>query len=107
MSEGSGPPEEKALPVSMWTDEKLRPWTIDEKLDQDIDDANERLNSMMNKTSGSKLAGECAQIISVLYGHGDTYTRPLFLCEIIEVTNACLSMIIISLSTLFFYYLPL
>jgi hypothetical protein len=78
MSEGGGPPEEKPLPVSMWTDEKLRPWTIDEKLDEDINDANERLNIMVNKTSGSKLAGKCMLYIPVMCLLGDAPACPLW-----------------------------
>jgi hypothetical protein len=50
--------EEKALPVSLWDDAKLRPWTIDEGLDAQINDASDSLQDMIQATSGSKISGK-------------------------------------------------
>jgi len=49
--------EDKAIPVSLWDDAKLRPWTIDRGLDAEIDAENEKLQDMIQATSGSKIAG--------------------------------------------------
>ena len=49
---------DKKLDVSMWPDSRLRPWTIDDALDQAIDDENLSLDDRVLKTSGSKLAGK-------------------------------------------------
>lgn len=49
--------EEKAIPVSLWDDAKLRPWTIDEGLDGEIDAENNKLQEMIQSTSGSKISG--------------------------------------------------
>jgi hypothetical protein len=50
-------PEEPTLDASMWPDSRLRPWTIDDELDQKIVDENLKLDDRVLKTSGSKLAG--------------------------------------------------
>ena len=50
--------EEKAVPVSLWDDAKLRPWTIDIGLDAQIDAENEKLQDMIQQTSGSKISGK-------------------------------------------------
>ena len=50
--------EEPKLDASMWPDSRLRPWTIDDQLDQMIDDENLKLDDRILKTSGSKLAGK-------------------------------------------------
>ena len=49
--------EEKAIPVSLWDDARLRPWTIDDELDRKIDEENNKLQEMIQQTSGSKIAG--------------------------------------------------
>ena len=51
-------PEEPTLDASMWPDSRLRPWTIDDELDQKIVDENLKLDDRVLKTSGSKLAGK-------------------------------------------------
>jgi len=48
---------EKAIPVSLWDDAKLRPWTIDLGLDAEIDEETEKLQDMIQATSGSKISG--------------------------------------------------
>ena len=53
----SQPESEKPLPVSMWKDDKLRPWTIDNDLEAEIGGANNTLQDMIQNTSGSKMAG--------------------------------------------------
>ena len=50
--------EEKAIPVSLWDDARLRPWTIDKGLDAQISDANNSLQDMIQATSGSKISGK-------------------------------------------------
>ncbi len=50
-------PEEPQIDASMWPDSRLRPWTIDNELDQQIVDENLKLDDRVLKTSGSKLAG--------------------------------------------------
>ena len=54
--------EQPKLDVSMWPDSRLRPWTIDDALDQAIDEENLSLDDRVLKTSGSKLAGTCSII---------------------------------------------
>ena len=49
--------KEPAQDVSMWPDSRLRPWTIDDALDEKIADENLQLDDRILKTSGSKLAG--------------------------------------------------
>ena len=49
--------EEKALPVSLWSDDKLRPWTMAPELENEIKEKNETLQDMMQNTSGSRIAG--------------------------------------------------
>ncbi len=50
--------EDKPVPVSLWDDAKLRPWTIDKALDAELDAEHERLQDMIQQTSGSKISGE-------------------------------------------------
>lgn len=57
MSEQADEPPK--LDVSMWPDSRLRPWTIDEGLDQEISAENLSLDDRVLKTSGSKIAGKC------------------------------------------------
>ena len=49
--------EDKPQPVALWDDSKLRPWTIDEAQETEISNANSTLQDMIQKTSGSKIAG--------------------------------------------------